>query len=202
MSEIIKGPWPDPAAPGSKLRPAAKIPGSDWATGLVQLHPASRVLSFRPLAAADQKMLWRWIHLALWEPPPAGPRPLQTLERPETRIYAEDWGRPTDIGIAAVINGIDAGACWLRLLPEGVGLASVDAATPQLGIALEPEYRRQGYGKALTQRTLQEAWNRGHSQVSLTVHPLNPAIALYEACGFRKVGERRSYHLMVAKAGS
>lgn len=164
------------------------------------MQPAARVPSFRPLTAADQDLLRRWLHLALWDPPPAGPRPLKLLDHPETRIYAEDWGSPTDMGIVAVVDGIDVGACWMRVLPQDVGLASVDAVTPQLGIALEPGYRRKGYGKALTLRILKEAWDRGYSQVSLTVHPLNPAIALYEACGFRKIGERRSYHLMLAKA--
>jgi ribosomal protein S18 acetylase RimI-like enzyme len=32
----------------------------------------------------------------------------------------------------------------------------------------------------------------------LTVHPENPAIPLYERCGFGKVEIRRGYHLMVA----
>ena len=200
MSEVIKGPWPDPVTPGSKSRPAAKIPGSDWATGLVQAPPTTRVPSFRPLTAADQQRLWHWLHLALWDPAPAGPRPLAALERTEARIYAEDWGRPTDLGMVAVVDGTDAGACWMRVLPAGVGLASVDAVTPQLGIALEPAYRRQGFGRALMMRTLREAWDRGHPQVSLTVHRLNPAVALYEACGFRRIDERGPYHLMLAKA--
>lgn len=194
MSEIIKGPWPDPAE-----RPARpKIPGSDWATGLVQ--PTARVPSFRRLVAADQDRLWHWLRLALWEPPPAGLRPLTVVGAPQTRIYAENWGRSTDLGLVAVVGGTDAGACWMRVLPEGVGLASVDAVTPQLGIALEAEYRHRGFGKALLKRTLQQAWEHGHLQVSLTVHPLNPAIALYKSCGFHKIGERRSYHLMLARA--
>jgi ribosomal protein S18 acetylase RimI-like enzyme len=200
MSEVIKGPWPDPAIPGSKSRPAVKIPGSDWATGLVQEQSAPKVASFRSLIASDQEQLWRWLHLALWDPPPAGPRALAVLERPETRIYAEDWGRPTDLGIVAVVDGTAVGACWMRVLPEGVGLASVDSVTPQLGIALEPGYRRQGYGKALAMRTLGEAWDRGHAQVSLTVHSQNPAVALYKACGFRKIDERGPYHVMLARA--
>jgi GNAT superfamily N-acetyltransferase len=145
-------------------------------------------------------MLWRWLHLALWDPPPAEPRPLAVREHPETRIYAEDWGRSTDLGLVAVVEGIDVGACWVRVLPQGVGLAFVDAVTPQLRVALEPGQRRKGYGKALLLRTLKEAWEAGYSQVSLTVHALHPAIALYEACGFTKIGERRSYHLMLAKA--
>jgi ribosomal protein S18 acetylase RimI-like enzyme len=185
MSEVIKGPWPDPGTPGSKSRPAAKIPGSDWATGLVQLHPAARMPSYRPLTASDQERLWHWLHLALWDPP---------------RIYAADWGRPTDIGFVAVVDGTDVGACWLRVLPEGVGLAWVDAVTPQLGVALESAHRRQGHGRALVTRALREAWDRGLSQVSLSVHPENPAVALYEACGFRKLAERDSCHLMLARA--
>lgn len=156
--------------------------------GLVQVQPAARPPSFRPLTGADQDSLWRWLHLA-WSD-----------DLPETRIYAEDWGRPTDLGLLAVVDGSDVGACWMRVLPQGIGLASVDADTPQLGLAVGPGYRRKGYGKALTLRLLREAWERGYSQVALTVHPLNPAVALYEACGFRKIGERRSYLLMLAKA--
>jgi ribosomal protein S18 acetylase RimI-like enzyme len=38
--------------------------------------------------------------------------------------------------------------------------------------------------------------------VSLTVHPGNPAIALYEKQGFRKAGLRRTYHLMIRELGS
>jgi ribosomal protein S18 acetylase RimI-like enzyme len=30
------------------------------------------------------------------------------------------------------------------------------------------------------------------------VHPENPAIALYERCGFRKLALRNTYHLMLA----
>jgi GNAT superfamily N-acetyltransferase len=183
MSEVIKGPWPDPmerAAP-------AKVPGSDWAMGLVQAPRAARVPAFRPLTAADQTMLWRWVHLAQWGPPQS-PTP------------AEDWSRPTDIGIVAVVDGKDVGACWLRLLPEDVGLAFVDALTPQLLIALDPEFRRQGFGKALLCRALGEAWARGHPQVSLIIHSHHPAMGLFAACGFAKIGERDSYHLMLAPA--
>ena len=135
-------------------------------------------------------MLWRWLHLASWDTP---------REHPETRVHAQDWGRSTDLGLVAVVEGIDVGACWMRVLPPGVGLAFVDAVTPQLAMAVEPGQRRKGYGKALLLRTLEEARERGYSQVSLTVRPLNPAIALYEACGFSKLGERNSYHLMLAK---
>ena len=159
------------------------------------------VLGFRTLTAADQDKLWHWLHVALWDPPPAGPRPVEVLQHPGVRIYAEDWGRPTDVGVVARVDGHDAGACWLRLLPVGVGLASVDADTPQLGIALEPEFQRRGHGQPLMLAALQAAARAGYRQASLTVHPENPARAMYERCGFRSTDRRNGYHLMVANLG-
>ena len=155
------------------------------------------MLRFRPLTVSDQDKLWHWLHVALWDPPPAGLRPVEVLQSPGVRIYAESWGLASDVGVVAQVGDADAGACWMRLLPAGVGLASVDAATPQLGIALEPEFQRKGYGRALLQAALEAARQAGYRQVALTVHPQNPAVALYERCGFRKVELRNNYHLMV-----
>ena len=86
----------------------------------------------------------------------------------------------------------------MRLLPEGVGGAYVDERTPQLGIALEAAFQHKGYGGTLLLAALAAAQAAGYRQVSLTVHPENPAIALYEHCGFRKSGLRHNYYLMLA----
>ena len=159
------------------------------------------MLHLRPLTAADQDKLWHWLHIALWDPPPAALRPIDVLCSPGVRIYAQDWGRLTDVGIVAEIDGVDAGACWMRLLPVGVGLGSVDAQTPQLGIALEPAYQHCGHGRTLLQAALAAAGSAGYKQVALTVHPQNPARRLYEACGFRTIELRgNGYHLMLAPA--
>ena len=154
---------------------------------------------FRPLVAADQHALWHWLHLALWDPPPAGPRPLDVLQSPAVRILAEAWGRPSDVGVVAVVDGSDAGACWMRLLPRGVGFASVDDATPQLGIALEPAFQHRGHGRPLMEAALAAATHAGYRTVSLTVHPQNPAQAMYERCGFRRIELRNHYLLMIAE---
>jgi ribosomal protein S18 acetylase RimI-like enzyme len=156
------------------------------------------VLRFRTLRAWDQSQLWNWLHIALWDPPPSGLRPIEVLELPGVRIYAADWGRSTDVGVVAQVDAVDAGACWMRLLPIGIGLASTDAETPQLGIALLPQYQHKGYGRPLMEAALKAAKQAGYSRVSLSVHPQNPAKHLYESCGFRKVEIRNSYHVMVA----
>jgi ribosomal protein S18 acetylase RimI-like enzyme len=159
------------------------------------------MLQLRPLTSNDQDKLWHWLHIALWDPPPAGLRPIETLQAEGVRIYAENWGRAGDVGVVALVDGVEAGACWVRLLPAGVGLGSVDAHTPQLGIALEPQFQHQGHGGRLMLATLAAARDAGFAQISLTVHPDNPAQYLYERCGFRKIERRNNYHLMVAPTG-
>jgi ribosomal protein S18 acetylase RimI-like enzyme len=163
-------------------------------------NPIAAPLRFRPLVASDQSRLWDWLHVALWDPPPSGLRPREILQQPPVRIYAEDWGRDSDVGVVAELDGQvePIGACWMRLLPLGVGLASIDDQTPQLGIALLPAFQHKGYGKAMMMAALDAARNYGYRQVSLTVHPQNPAIRLYEQCGFEKRDVRNTYHLMVA----
>ena len=158
-------------------------------------------LRIRPLRPSDQAVLWDLLHVALWDPPPAPLRPREVLELPQVRIYAEDWGRRGDVGVIGELPGADGpiGACWMRVLPDGEGLAFVDARTPQLGIALFPRYQHQGHGRPLMLAALAAAKEAGYAQVSLTVHPENRAISLYQRCGFRKSGMRRTFHLMLAK---
>jgi ribosomal protein S18 acetylase RimI-like enzyme len=160
---------------------------------------AQRDPVFRPLRREDQASLWEWLHIALWDPPPAPLRSREVLDHPGVRIYAEDWGKPEDVGIVAEVGDAAAGACWMRLMPPGVGLAYVDERTPQLGIALLPAFQRKGIGTPLMRAGLRAAREHGYRQVSLTVHPENPAIALYGRCGFVKQGLRNTYHLMIAK---
>jgi ribosomal protein S18 acetylase RimI-like enzyme len=157
------------------------------------------VLQFRALGRQDQAQLWEWLHVALWDPPPAGLRPREVLDLPAVRVYAESWGQPGDTGVVAVVDGQDAGACWIRLLPPGIGLAYFDDHTPQLGIALMPPFQHRGFGPKLMLAALEAAWQAGYPTVSLTVHPGNPAITLYERCGFVKRDLRGTYHLMVAQ---
>jgi ribosomal protein S18 acetylase RimI-like enzyme len=163
---------------------------------------AEPALRLRPLVPTDQATLWELLHVALWDPPPAPPRPREVLDLPEVRIYAEHWGGPDDVGVVGenAAGGAVVGAAWMRLI-AGRGLAYVDPRTPQLGIALFAPFRRRGYGERLLRAALAAGRAHGFPQVALTVHPQNPAIALYERCGFRKTEVRRTYHLMVKPLG-
>jgi ribosomal-protein-alanine N-acetyltransferase len=64
-----------------------------------------------------------------------------------------------------------------------------------LTLAVAPEARRQGLGRALVQRFLAEAGRRGAADAFLEVAADNPAAeALYLACGFTLRGRRRAYY--------
>lgn len=156
------------------------------------------MIALRPIVPGDQQVLWDLLHVALWDPPPAGPRPRDVLDNPAVRIYAEGWGRSGDVGVIGEVAGEVAGACWMRLITGGVGLGYVDDATPQLGIALFGPWQHKGHGRVLMLGALQAAKAHGYAQVSLTVHPENPASRLYGKCGFVEREIRKTYRLMVA----
>jgi len=167
------------------------------------MTPGTREFRIRPLAATDQAALWDIFHVALWDPPPAGLRPREVLDHPEVRIYAEDFGhREGDLGMALEVDDVayPVGACWMRLVKGGRGLAYIDDETPQLGIALLPGHRGRGHGERLMRAALAAAKGR-FPRVALSVHPENPAANLYRKCGFRQVDVRRTYLIMVADLG-
>jgi ribosomal protein S18 acetylase RimI-like enzyme len=156
-------------------------------------------LRIRPLLPSDQDTIWDLLHIALWDPPPAPLRPREVLQRPEVRIYAEEWGkRDGDIGICGQLaeNPAIIGACWMRRVTGGRGLAFIDETTPQLGIALFPAYQHRGFGEQLMRAALAAASQR-YRQVSLSVHPENPAARLYRHCGFVEMDVRNGFLIMV-----
>jgi hypothetical protein len=106
---------------------------------------------------------------------------------------AENWGRPSGRRRCWPSSGADAGACWLRLLPVGVGLASVDEEAPQLGIASEPEFQHKGLWATTHARTCGGSpSSRLPAGSSLTVHRKNAwQHTLYaSAVAIRKIGAR------------
>lgn len=62
-------------------------------------------------------------------------------------------------------------------------------------IAVSPELRRRGFGRAVTEELLREAEKRGIRSVFLEVRESNaPARRLYEALEFSECGVRRNFY--------
>lgn len=116
------------------------------------------------------------------------------------RLYVKGWGRPGDTALVALDDGFPVGAAWYRLFSSRLpGYGFVDERTPELAIAVVPNARGRGIGKALLEALIAQAREAGHQAISLSVDKLNGgAIRLYEQHGFQRVGEDETSLTMVA----
>ncbi len=104
--------------------------------------------------------------------------------------YTENWGRSGDLALIAIEGGHPIGAAWLRRFTvASPGYGFVDAATPELTIAVVPSRRRHGVGQELLDELLAKAKAEEYPGVSLSVEHDSPAVGFYERNGFERVGE-------------
>jgi ribosomal protein S18 acetylase RimI-like enzyme len=148
-------------------------------------------IRIRPLEPWDASLLRTYLRLSIFvrtgDPPP----PPEIVDRPEIACYVEGWGRYGDDGVLAVDepSGADLGAAWIRLWPgPETGYGFVDRGTPEVSIAVRPEFRGRGIGTCLLDALLDRASQR-HRAVSLSVSLNNPAVALYQRLGFRAIAD-------------
>lgn len=154
--------------------------------------------SIRPLTAEDEPFLWEMLFQAIHVPNGHPPLSRDVLNLPELARYVQGWGRDGDCGFLAAV-GEPVGAVWLRLLvAEDRGFGYVADDTPELSIALLPEFRGRGIGTQLLSRLF--AAPCGETPVSLSVSTDNPAVRLYRRFGFAGVGETGDSLTMVRLA--
>lgn len=108
--------------------------------------------------------------------------------------FGEAWSRGQCLGMLTLPD------TWLLIaradqVPVGFALArrTLDESELLL-IAVHPDARGVGTGRALIDRTAAEAKRRGADKLMLEVRANNPALALYEAAGFKQIGRRRDYY--------
>lgn len=132
--------------------------------------------------------------------PPGPPRPSidEALADPHIARYIEGWGRAGDAALIAVDElGRPVGAAWHRVFGrEEPGFGFINSATPEISIAVVPGYRSQGVGSALLGGLIDRARAEGFMALSLSVSPENPAVRLYERCGFVRVPSKDDHWTM------
>ena len=126
----------------------------------------------------DEPFLWEMLYYAAHMDEDAGVSPESAKSNPDLMKYVKDWGRETDVGSIALEPDCNqpVGAAWIRLL-------AVDDITPELAIAVLPQYLGRGIGTLLLQHLLEAAKQR-YPRVILSVRTTNPAKSLYERMGF------------------
>ena len=113
--------------------------------------------------------------------------------------YVAGWGRKGDAAAIAIDDARPAGAAWYRLFRrDEPGFGFIDESTPELAIAVVPSQRGKGIGSDLLSALMARARSEGFDALSLSVDRDNPALALYERHGFRKVAETPHAYTMRA----
>ncbi len=130
------------------------------------------------------------LEAAAWRPGVARPAIADLLAEPGLAVYIAGWGRPGDAGVIAESDGHRIGAAWYRRFSDAAhGYGFLDAAIPELAIAVDPSWRGRGVGRSLLGALIARARAEGHAALSLSVEVDNPALRLYEHAGFSQVGQ-------------
>jgi ribosomal protein S18 acetylase RimI-like enzyme len=148
-------------------------------------------IALRPISPGDEELLYRiYASTREEELAPVGWSPeekvafLRQQFTAQHRYYQEHYvDSRFDIVLA---DGLPIGRLYVARWTREIRL---------IDIALLPAYRRRGIGGALLRELLAEGEASGRP-VTIHVEVYNPALALYERLGFRKVADRGVYQLM------
>jgi ribosomal protein S18 acetylase RimI-like enzyme len=120
----------------------------------------------------------RWVQRGIWRPD----RALETCRREYAEMLPQGRSTPTHHFLRAVATetGSVVGEAWYRARESG---GKIDFYIHW--IAIEPEFRRRGYGTYLLQLIEREARRLGADRTTLTVWTDNPgAEAMYRKLGY------------------
>lgn len=133
---------------------------------------------------------------------PDGPtiRPARSADLPQmVQIERASFPLPWSAGaFRALMRRGDARVIVAEVEGRVVGYAAVwfTSGQAELGdLAVHPDHRRQGIGRALLADVLAASGRRGAGELFLQVRESNRgAMALYDEAGFRQVGRRPGYY--------
>lgn len=151
----------------------------------------------RALRNDETALLKDFFYEAIFIPEGVAPPPKDIVERPELRVYTDDFGtRRGDNCIVAAVDDRIVGAVWTRIMDD---YGHVDDDTPSFAISLYKEYRGRGIGTRLMKEMLSLLRMQGFGKASLAVQKANYAVRMYEALGFCTVDENEEEYIMVRR---
>lgn len=161
------------------------------------LFTVYRDFLIRKLCSGESDLLKDFLYEAIFIPQGAEAPARDIVERPELRIYYEDFGsRPGDHCLVAEAEGHVVGAVWTRIMND---YGHVDDETPSFAISLLPEYRNKGIGTVLMRQMLSLLKEHGYRQASLAVQKANYAVRMYQEVGFEIIDENEEEFIMVCR---
>lgn len=151
----------------------------------------------RSLRKSETDLLKVFLYEAIFIPDGAEPPARDIIEKPELRVYTDDFGtRKGDNCLVVDYAGKVIGAVWTRIMND---YGHVDDETPSFAISLLKEYRNQGIGSQLMVKMLELLKWQGFERASLAVQKANYAVRMYKDIGFTVADENEEEYIMVCE---
>ena len=170
-----------------------------WKSDLkIEIDPERYKKTIREIKRNDFPFLDDFLYLAIYVPEGNLQPEKSIIFQPELYHYVEDFGNIHDLGfvIESDKNLIDV--IWTRLFRENQkGYDFLDNETPELSMAINPEFRNQGFGTQLLEKMFEKLQKSGYKKVSLSVDKRNFAYQLYQKFGFQEHQIERNTVVMV-----
>ena len=152
-------------------------------------------MHIRALRDKEKELLKDFLYEAIFIPVGVEAPDRDIIEKPELKIYYEDFGKDTaDHCLVAEDEGKVIGAVWTRIMND---YGHIDDETPSFAISLYREYRGRGIGTKLMQEMLNLLKEKGYKRASLAVQKSNYAVRMYKKVGFEIVDENEEEYIMV-----
>ncbi len=145
----------------------------------------------RALTDHDEGELERFALMASFSP--NAPLPEGASGMAHVRRWLDGWS-PLDPGVCWEEGGQVVGAAWARRVEPVLVRTAAGHRIPELVIAVDPQRRGHGIGRALLESLVASAEDAGEPALCLSVSEKNTAaLRLYEWVGFVPIGDRRSH---------
>ncbi len=148
-----------------------------------------KIIRFKTTKTIEERIIRKFFHMALYVPPGGTPFPKSIIDEPKLYKYIENYGnKPGDLAVLAMKDTTIIGMIWGRIHnAANKGWGYIDEQTPEIGIAVLPEYRNLGIGTQLMDQIFKAYLAEGVRRISLSVDKRNPSVHLYKRNGFTVV---------------
>jgi [ribosomal protein S18]-alanine N-acetyltransferase len=145
------------------------------------------IITIVELEASVHSFLEDFLFEAIYIPDGSPPPDKSIIFQPDLYCYIKDFGRKHDLGFIIEANNKPVGAIWTRIFSEEQkGYGFVNNKTPELSMAINPDFRNQGFGTQLLEKMLFKLQESDYKKVSLSVDKRNFAYQIYLKFGFQE----------------
>ena len=126
----------------------------------------------RQLLPSEINFLMEMFYEAIFVPDGEKPFDKSIIHHPQLEKYTYHWGKEHDLAFIAETKREKVGLIWTRLFTrKNPGFGYFDDSTPELGMAVKPDYRNKGIGCMLLIRFFREMEKRGYKNWSFLFGP-------------------------------